>query len=126
LYFDIDEPKPIDEFFAFFWERDETVIMTNSENSPRAKTPFPAYIPIDTALGLFPCASLVGWRHQRAEIDFLRKLHESSPTEISYGTTTRQAISARSRTQPRASSTAPRGGLFRRVDEEPNVARDEQ
>lgn len=79
LFFDRAEAMPLREFFEFFLPRDETVIMTRTENAPRAKGRFPAYIPIDRDLGLFPCAPVVGWSHGEREVDFLRALHATSP-----------------------------------------------
>ncbi|MGV2288814.1 hypothetical protein AAHK20_08855 [Trinickia sp. YCB016] len=75
LYFARVEPMSSDEFFDFFLERDKTVIMTNDENKHGPKYAFPHYIPIDPSLELFPCGTLVGWQHRKAEIDFLRVLH---------------------------------------------------
>jgi hypothetical protein len=75
LYFERAEPMQLDEFFDFFLERDKTVIMTNDENKHGPKNAFPHYISIDARLELFPCGTLVGWQHRKAEIDFLRALH---------------------------------------------------
>lgn len=77
LFFDRADPMSLDEFFEFFLARDETVIMTRAENAPRTNRAFPAYIPIDPNLGLFPCAAVVGWMHGDPEIEFLRALHET-------------------------------------------------
>ncbi|WP_148264765.1 hypothetical protein [Collimonas fungivorans] len=75
LYFDCTEPMPLEEFFAFFLERDETVIMTNDENKHRPNSTFPDFIAIDSKDELFPCGTLVGWQHRKAEINFLRALY---------------------------------------------------
>ncbi|MGF6444348.1 hypothetical protein [Paraburkholderia youngii] len=75
LYFDRSEPAPLNEFFDFFLERDATVIMTNDENRHGPKNAFPSYIPIEPDLELFPCGTLVGWQHRKAEIAYLRDLY---------------------------------------------------
>ena len=37
--------------------------------------PLPKYIAIDNpGAQLFPCGSLIGWQHRKAEVDFLRQL----------------------------------------------------
>jgi len=75
LFFERDIPMPLDEFFEFFLQRDQTVLMTKSENKHRPGGEFPAFIAIDAQLALFPCGTLVGWQHRKAEVDFLRALH---------------------------------------------------
>jgi hypothetical protein len=56
-------PQPFgeDEFFRTFWENDETVITTKSENKASASPP--EHLRIDHNLGLFVSNPLVGWRH---------------------------------------------------------------
>lgn len=66
---------PMDEFFDFFLERDETVLMTKQENKSRPGGAFPDFIPIPREAQLFPCGTLVGWQHRKHEVDFLRGLH---------------------------------------------------
>jgi hypothetical protein len=68
-------PQPFgeDEFFRTFWENDETVITTKSENKASASPP--EHLRIDHNLGLFVSNPLVGWRHTRKEADYLRELH---------------------------------------------------
>lgn len=73
LFFERTLPMPLDEFFDFFLKRDQTVLMTKNENKQGGE--FPKFIPIDAHHGLFPCGTLVGWQHRKAEVDFLRGLH---------------------------------------------------
>lgn len=75
LYFKQKKPMPLKKFFDFFLERDKTVIMTNDENKHMANGKFPKFIKIDNRLELFPCGTLIGWKHRKAEVDFLRSLH---------------------------------------------------
>ena len=75
LFFERAEPMPLDEFFEFFLKREETVLMTKRENQHRQGKEFPDFIPIDAHHALFPCGTLVGWKHRKAEVDFLRELH---------------------------------------------------
>ena len=58
------------EFFRFWLERDRTVLVAKGENTD----PLPDYIPFTAPAGLFSSAQLVGWRHGRAEREFLREL----------------------------------------------------
>ena len=69
LYFNRSEPMELAEFFAYFLERDRTVIMTNEENKHRPDSVFPDYIPIPQHLHLFPSGTLVGWQHRKLETD---------------------------------------------------------
>lgn len=75
LFYDRDLPFALEEFFAVFLERDQTVLMTKEENKHRPGGQFPAFSPIDPTEELFPCGTLVGWQHRKAEVDFLRRLH---------------------------------------------------
>ncbi len=81
--FSRDEPMTLNEFFKFFLERDQTVIMTNEENKHRPNTEFPEYITIDNDdAQIFPSGTLVGWRHSKVEKDFLRKLWEQLQSKL--------------------------------------------
>lgn len=75
LYLTPDEPFPLTKFFDFFLERDKTVLMTNEQNKHRPGGTFPSFMPIDQAEEVFPCGTLVGWQHRKAEREFLRKLY---------------------------------------------------
>jgi hypothetical protein len=70
-----DEPKELNEFFDYYLDKDQTVIMLNEQN--RAKIP-PEYIKIDNPNAeLFPNGSLMGWKHREEERKYLRNLHSS-------------------------------------------------
>ena len=68
-----DKPLALKQFFEEFFQNDITVIMLNAENT-HGKS-LPKYIAIDNpGAQLFPCGSLIGWQHRKAEVDFLRQL----------------------------------------------------
>ena len=73
LVFGGPQPLPEDQFFTIFWENDETIIATKSENKTNGTLPKP--VPIDYKLGMFQSTTLVGWKHTKKEADFLRELH---------------------------------------------------
>jgi hypothetical protein len=75
LFFDLAKPMPLEDFFSFFLERDETVLMSKGENRHRPGGKFPPFIKIPRRSGLFRSGSLVGWLHRKEEIAFLRELH---------------------------------------------------
>lgn len=75
VYQDRDKPMLLPEFFEFFLERDQTVLMTKAENRHRPGGKFPRYIRVPQKLELFPCGTLVGWQHRKAETEFLRELY---------------------------------------------------
>jgi len=77
LYFERQAPMELNEFYEYFLERDRTVLMAKHENRARSSGPLPDYIPVPVELELFPCGSLVGWKHRKLEMEFLRSLHES-------------------------------------------------
>lgn len=72
MVFNRSEPLPIDDFFQLLWANDETIISTKAENKSGGPSHF---IPIDYKCGLFLGAGQVGWKHQKEEIEFLRKKH---------------------------------------------------
>lgn len=73
IIFECESPVSLEKLFRIVWENDKTVIALKRENSRNFE--LPPYIPIDSELGLFPCGAVVGFRHSRAEIAFLRELH---------------------------------------------------
>ena len=74
--FQREKPENIDEFFHTFLKNDQTVLMTNQQNRHRKVASVPQYIPIDNnEATLFPSGTLVGWKHRKVEVDFLRQLH---------------------------------------------------
>lgn len=74
--FQLEKPATIDEFFQTFLKNDQTVLMTNEQNRHRKVASTLQYIPIDNNDAvLFPSGTLVGWKHRKVEVDFLRKLH---------------------------------------------------
>jgi hypothetical protein len=82
LFYKRPGPMPLEEFFSFFLGRDETVLMTKDENKHRPGGEFPSFIGISGQHGLFPCGTLVGWQHRKAEIDFLRELCAKRPENL--------------------------------------------
>ena len=50
------------DWWSWVWERDKTVLMTNDEHHSRAIS---RVFEIDTSLGLFQCAGLVGWNQTK-------------------------------------------------------------
>ena len=76
--FEIPHPLSEDQFFTKIWENDETVIATNSENKTGELC---QRIPIDYKLGMFICNPLIGFKHNKKEVDFLRKLHTNYKNE---------------------------------------------
>lgn len=83
LFFDRTVPMPLDEFYEFFLDRDQTVLMIKEENKNRPGGKFPRFIRIPRKLQLFPCGTLVGWQHRKAEVEFLRTLyrkHSATPS----------------------------------------------
>jgi hypothetical protein len=75
LFYVRSDVMPMDEFFEYFLERDQTVLMTKQENKTRPGGEFPSFIPVPLTKQLFPCGTLVGWQHRKAEVEFLRWLH---------------------------------------------------
>lgn len=75
LFFDRRSPMRLNEFYDFFLERDQTVLMTKEENKHRPDGKFPKFIRIAADKQLFPCGTLVGWQQRKAEVEFLRALH---------------------------------------------------
>lgn len=74
--FDLEMPVSLDEFFMIFLENDQTVIMLTTQN--KNGVPFPEYIKIENPnVELFPNHGLIGWKHRKAEREFLRELHAS-------------------------------------------------
>lgn len=67
------QPLLEDDFFTKYWANDETIIATKSENKTGGT--LPAAIPIDYRSGMFPCNTVVGWKHTKKEAAFLRELH---------------------------------------------------
>lgn len=72
--FDRKTPADIEDFFTTVWTNDRTVLATKAENKLKGK--LPEIFPIPLSENLFPSRQ-VGFRHGRAERNFLRKLHES-------------------------------------------------
>ena len=73
-----NSPIPREEFFSLYFENDQTVITTKSEN--KAGSRVASYIPIDAERGLFP-AKAIAWKHGRAERDYLRSLYAEQAKE---------------------------------------------
>jgi hypothetical protein len=78
LFLDRSIPMPIEEFFDVFLTRDQTVLMTKEQNKHRPGGAFPDFIPIDQDAEVFPSGTLVGWRHRKAEVEYLKKLHKAT------------------------------------------------
>lgn len=70
-------PMPIDDFFETFLLRDQTVLMTKKQNKHRPRGVFPDFIDISSDEEVFPCGTLVGWRHRKAEVEYLKNLYTS-------------------------------------------------
>ena len=67
---------PLDDFYEYFLERDQTVLMTAEQNKHRPNAKFPPYIDIEKSEQLFPSGTLIGYQHRRQEAAYLRKLCE--------------------------------------------------
>jgi len=68
-----EKPKELKEFFNYFLDKDQTVIMLNEQNRTKQ---FPDYHKIDNLdAELFPNGSLMGWKHGEKERECLRNLH---------------------------------------------------
>ena len=78
LYIKPTEPVAREQFFEIFLERDQTVLMTTSQNKHRPDGRFPDYSAIDQALELFPCGTLIGWKHTKREVNFLSTLYATN------------------------------------------------
>lgn len=81
VFYDRNYPMPEEEFLEFFLKRDETVLMTVEENKHRPGGKFPRFIRIPASKKLFPCGTLVGWQHRKAEVEFLRTLYRKRAEE---------------------------------------------
>lgn len=66
--------KDCDEWWEFFWERDQTILATSSENLTGRLSKIHS---IDEKLNLFK-ASGYGWKHSKAEIEFLKQLYAAN------------------------------------------------
>ena len=61
-----------DEWWDFYYERDQTILGLSSENRG-IENGLVNYIEIDENLGLFR-SNRISWKHSRAEMDFLTNL----------------------------------------------------
>ena len=70
--FEIAKPIAQDEFFNLFFNNDQTVITTKSENKTGGG--LPEFIPIGIDLGHFQ-STMAAWKHGPSERNYLRDLH---------------------------------------------------
>lgn len=69
------EPMQIDEWWAYFWEHDKTIIATGTENN--SKKPMSDIYEIDPEIGLFQSNQVAGFKlSQKKEGAYLRALYE--------------------------------------------------
>ncbi len=65
------EFKNSDEWWQFYYEHDETIIATSSEN---ATGNYSKIFAVDSSIGLFKTSGY-SFTHKKFEIDFLKRLH---------------------------------------------------